>query len=214
MHHASHSHIASRGGHVIHWATAYDLFLERISRLSDARVIAIAGISPGDMVLDVGCGPGSLTRAAQRAAGAHGAAYGIDPAPEMVARAQRNARRAGSTARFQASGIEALPFPDGMFDLAMGRLMFHHLSDEQKRAGLREIRRVLKPGGMFLTVDAEIAPHGLVGRLLAHSSAAPMSHISIAEYASMYAEAGYADIRSGPTGARFLAYVSGRSPGA
>ncbi|KPV49613.1 hypothetical protein SE17_31620, partial [Kouleothrix aurantiaca] len=108
--------------------------------------------------------------------------------------------------------IEALPFPNAMFDVAMGRLMFHHLSSEQKRAGLRVIRRVLKPGGVFLTIDADIAPGGLLGRLLAHSSAAPMSHISIAEYATLYAEAGYADIRSGPTGAHFLAYVSGRAP--
>lgn len=208
----SHSHATSRSGGVIHWATTYDLFFERISRLSDARVIAIAGIRPGDTVLDVGCGPGGLTRSAQRATGTAGAAYGIDPAPEMVARAQHNARRAGSAARFQASGIEALPFPDAMFDVAMGRLMFHHLSSEQKRAGLREIRRVLKPGGVFITVDADIAPSGLLGRLLAHSSAAPMRHISIADYATLYAEAGYADIRSGPTGAPFLAYVSGRAP--
>ncbi|MFN8479417.1 MAG: class I SAM-dependent methyltransferase [Kouleothrix sp.] len=207
----SHSTTSSRGG-VIRWATAYDLFFERISRTSDAKIIALAGIQPGATVLDVGCGPGSLTRAAQRAAGPQGAAYGIDPATEMVARAQHNARRTGSSAQFQASGIEALPFPDRMFDVAMGRLMFHHLNSTQKHAGLRELRRVLKPGGVFLTIDIDIAPNGLVSHLLGHASAGQMSRVNMDEYADLYADAGFTNIRTGPTGARFLSYVRGRTP--
>lgn len=212
MHHSTHTHRPVTRGSVIHWARAYDLFFERISRASDAQIVALAGIRPGDSVLDVGCGPGSLTRAAGRAAEPGGAAHGLDPAHEMIARAQQNARRDGSAAQFQVGVIEQLPFPAHSFDIVLSRLMFHHLPGELKRQGLREIQRVLKPGGVCLTVDVDLRPGGLIRRALAHSSAAAMAHVNMEEYAQLYAAAGFVDIRTGPTGARLLAYVSGRAP--
>lgn len=99
-----------------------------------------------------------------------------------------------------------------MFDIAMGRLMFHHLNSAQKQAGLRELRRVLKPGGVFLTIDLDIAPNGLMSHLLGHASAGQMNRVNLNDYAILYADAGFTNIRTGPTGARFLSYVSGRTP--
>lgn len=214
MHNTTHSHRPTTSGEVIHWARAYDLLFERISRTSDARIIELAGIRPGAAVLDVGCGPGSLTRAAGRAAGPTGAAHGIDPAPEMIARAQRNARRDNSAAQFQVGLIERLPFLDHTFDIVLSRLMFHHLPDDLKRAGLREIRRVLKPGGAYLTVDVDLRPNGWISRALAHSGAAAMAHVNMQAYAQLYAAAGFEHIHTAPTGVRLLAYVSGRAPAA
>lgn len=213
MHHSSHPQRPVTSGSVIHWAAAYELLFERISRASDARIIALAGIRPGDTVLDVGCGPGSLTRAAGRAAEPGGAAHGIDPAPEMIARAQRNAQRS-STTHFQVGVIERLPFPDHTFDIVLSRLMFHHLPGDLKRQGLGEIRRVLKPGGKCITVDIALRPGGLISQALAHTVAAGMARVNVAEYAPIYVAAGFDDIHTGPTGARLLAYVSGRAPAA
>lgn len=84
-----------------------------------------------------------------------GEAQGIDPAPEMIEIAQRNSARAGVAAKFEVGLVEALPFPDGSFDLVMNRLMMHHLLDSLKPRGLAKIRRVLKPGGLCLIVDFE-----------------------------------------------------------
>jgi ubiquinone/menaquinone biosynthesis C-methylase UbiE len=91
---------------------------------------------------------------------------GIDPAPEMVELARRNAVRAGVRARFDVGVIEALPYPDDHFDVVLSSLVLHHLPDELKRRGLAEIRRVLKPGGRVVAVDFAATPSDGIGHLL------------------------------------------------
>ena len=105
-------------------------------------------VKPGDKVLDVGCGSGRLTLAAQKWAGPQGEAVGIDPSPEMIQVARQNAERAGLRAKFELGMVEAVPFPDGTFDVVLNRLMLHHLPGDLKQRGLAEMRRVLKPGGL------------------------------------------------------------------
>lgn len=151
------------GGHeslVRHWARFYDvlawvLTLGRERRLRD-HLVGLARLDAGESVLDVGCGTGSLAFAARRAVGDHGQVEGIDPSPEMVARARRKAARAAmptGNVRFQTGTVEALPFADGTFDVVMATLMLHHLTGAERRQGLAEIARVLAPAGRFFAAD-------------------------------------------------------------
>ncbi|MBI3067327.1 MAG: methyltransferase domain-containing protein [Betaproteobacteria bacterium] len=120
-----------------------------------------AQLKPGDRVLDVGCGTGVLTRLAQDAVSPQGTAIGIDPGPAMIAQARDNARAAGNRAEFRLAAVERLPFPDASFDVVLSSLMFHHLPPETKREGLREVLRVLIPGGRLVLVDVGKPGHFL-----------------------------------------------------
>ena len=145
------------GSYVIHWAAGYDRLLSVVSLGREGkfrtRIVEAAELRPGQRVLDVGCGTGTLVLAAATAVGAEGSVEGIDPSPEMIARAQSKATSGGYSARFQEASIESLPYPDGCFDAVLSSLMFHHLSESQENAGLAEIHRVLAPGGRLTIVD-------------------------------------------------------------
>ena len=115
--------------------------------------LELSEVRPGQKLLDVGCGTGSLAIVAKAKAGPDGEVHGIDAAPGMIKVALRKADNAGTDVRFQVGLIEGIPFPDDQFDLALSTFMLHHLPDDLKRKGFAEIYRVLKPGGHFLTVD-------------------------------------------------------------
>ena len=156
-----HSHTnelpAQTEGRLIRWASFYDVFanalsLGQIHRLREVTV-ELAQIKPGDSVLDVGCGTGSVTIPAKVRAGLSSQVAGIDPAPEMIAKARRKAANRGLDIDFRVGVIEALPFPDASFDVVTSSLMMHHLPDDLQVRGLVEIYRVLKPGGRVLIAD-------------------------------------------------------------
>lgn len=109
-----------------------------------------AGLDPG-AVLDIGCGTGKLLAAvADRWPGA--VLHGVDPAEAMLAIAGQRL----PTARLGVGRAEDLPLPDGSVDLVFSTTSFGHWTDAE--AGLREVRRVLRPGGCVLI--AEHAPPG------------------------------------------------------
>jgi ubiquinone/menaquinone biosynthesis C-methylase UbiE len=148
---------AQTEGRLIRWAPFYDMTvnimtLGQAGRLRNMTVDQ-ALLQPGESLLDVGCGTGSVTIPAKIRVGDHGSAAGIDPAPEMIAVARQKAKRAGLAIDFRVGVIESLPFSDGMFEVVTSSLMMHHLPAHLRVLGLAEIRRVLKPGGRLLIAD-------------------------------------------------------------
>jgi len=127
--------------------------------------IKMAALKPGQRVLDVGCGPGSLTIPAARKVGRAGHAAGIDASPEMIAVASRKAKKQGLDIDFRVAPVESLPFEDGEFDVVLSSLMLHHLPDDLKAQGLAEILRVLKPGGRLIAIDLA-GGHGPLSRVM------------------------------------------------
>ena len=117
------------------------------------RTINLARIQPGEQVLDVGCGTGTLTMEVARCVGRAGRVAGIDPGPQQIARARAKAARSNVPIEFLVGVIEQLPFPDQTFDVVLSTLMMHHLPAPLKRQGLAEIARVLKPGGRLVIAD-------------------------------------------------------------
>jgi ubiquinone/menaquinone biosynthesis C-methylase UbiE len=105
----------------------------------------------GMRLIDCGCGPGSITADLARAV-APGEVIGIDIREEAVADARHLARDRGiSNVTFQVASINRLPFPDASFDAAFACAVLQHLATPL--VALREVRRILKPGGVFGIVD-------------------------------------------------------------
>jgi ubiquinone/menaquinone biosynthesis C-methylase UbiE len=152
------AHGASRTrGSVIHWARLYDL-LTKLPGISGAKAlrkaaIECAALRPGEKALDIGCGPGALALLAKARVGPEGEVHGIDPSPEMIELARKKAAGAGAAVRFQIGAAEDLPYPDASFDVVLSTLMLHHLPDDLRPQAIKEVARVLKPGGRFVAVD-------------------------------------------------------------
>lgn len=117
------------------------------------RAVMLAELRPGEQVLDVGCGTGTLAIEVHQPVGATGRVFGIDPSAQQIARARAKAARRDLPVNFQMGVIEHLAFPDQMFDAVLSTLMMHHLPANLKRQGLAEIARVLKPGGRVVIAD-------------------------------------------------------------
>ena len=117
------------------------------------RMVDVAGVAAGDTVLDVGCGTGALALVAGRRVGATGMVHGVDASPEMIAHATRRTAAAGLPVAFQVAPAQALPFPDAHFDVVLCTLVLHHLPGPSRERSVREMRRVLRPGGRVLAVD-------------------------------------------------------------
>lgn len=132
----------------------FDTFLFRGQwREMRRRAAALARMQPGDAVLDVGCGTGTLAMEVARRVGRAGRVAGIDPGIEQIARARSKAVRRNVPIEFHIGVIEQLPFPNQTFDVVLSTLMMHHLPASLKRQGLAEIARVLKPGGRLVIAD-------------------------------------------------------------
>jgi SAM-dependent methyltransferase len=110
-------------------------------------------LTPGAHVLDVGCGPGTIT-ADLAARVPEGQVTGIDAAAGVLAEACEEAGRRGqANVRFEAGDVYALDFPDGTFDVVHAHQVLQHLSDPV--AALAEMRRVCRPGGLVAARDGD-----------------------------------------------------------
>lgn len=127
------------------------------------RVLANAALRPGDAVLDIGCGTGTLAVAAARAVpGVR--VTGLDADPSILVKARRRAGAAGLEMKFDQGMSTDLPYPDNSFDVVLSTLFFHHLPDSAKHETATEVLRVLRPGGRVVVGDLG-APHDRVMRV-------------------------------------------------
>src|SRR5665648_716929 len=99
----------------------------------------------GQRLLDVGCGPGTITVDLATHV-APGPVIGVDTSAEVLERARRYAAELGAPVSFQVGDVYALDFPDASFDVVHAHQVLQHLTDPV--AALREIRRVTRPGGV------------------------------------------------------------------
>ena len=134
------------------WFIDAFLFRGKLRELRQ-RTANLARIQPGEKVLDVGCGTGTLAIEVQQRVGATGRVFGVDPGTQQIARARSKASRRNLPIDFRIGAIEHLAFPDQTFDVVLCTLMTHHLPKGLKRQGLSEIARVLKPGGRLVIAD-------------------------------------------------------------
>jgi ubiquinone/menaquinone biosynthesis C-methylase UbiE len=149
----------------------YDPFVKLLGGDRARRVLLDqAAIRPSHHVLDVGCGTGTFVVLVKRLH-PNVEVVGLDPDPKALARATRKAEREAVSIRFDQGFSDRLPYPDASFDRVFSSFMFHHVPAEEKEPTLREVRRVLKPGGSLHMLDfgGPENAHGYVTRLI-HSA--------------------------------------------
>jgi ubiquinone/menaquinone biosynthesis C-methylase UbiE len=177
--------------HFDKWARRYDrsplqfvLFEPTHRAAMDAA--AAAGAAPRD-VLDVGCGTGRLLeRAAFRWQEAR--LTGVDASPDMISEASIK-HLDEPRFRFHVGDAAALPLDDSSFDVAFSTVSFHHWADQSR--GVREVARVLRPGGLFVLAD--FAPPLLLG--LRKGFHGPQARRTLFEQARLAAVVHYRPLR-------------------
>jgi len=170
-------------------------------------------IGSSDVILDVGCGGGrtvdKLARAAPR-----GKVYGIDHAEQSVAASRAFNRQwlERGTVEIRRASVTELPFPDATFDLVTA--IETHFWWADLASGMREIWRVLKPGGR-LVIIAEFYNGGRHAKYAERISRyTTMAVLSVEEHRRMFTEAGFDDIRLSEDEAKGWICVVGGKPSA
>ncbi|WP_030763631.1 methyltransferase domain-containing protein [Streptomyces sp. NRRL F-2664] len=114
-------------------------------------------LRPGAAVLDVGCGPGTITADLAERVAPGGRVTGVDAAEDVLAQARAHAqqRGLGGAVSFAVADVHALDFPYDSFDVVHAHQVLQHVGDPVR--ALREMRRVCRPGGVVAARDADYA---------------------------------------------------------
>ncbi len=178
--------------------------------LSCGNPTAIANLSEGETVVDLGSGGGLDVFLAAAKVGARGRAIGIDMTQEMIDLARRNAAKQPDGARnieFHLASIDKLPLEDNSVDCVISNCVINLAPD--KRAVFREIARVLKPGGRLAVSDIALKqplPPELSEDVLAYVGCIAGA-ISFAEYRQGLLDAGFREVTIIDSGADLNAYA-------
>lgn len=160
---------------------------------------AIAALTPGETVLDLGSGAGFDCFLAARAVGENGRVIGVDMTPEMVSKARGNAEQAGfRNVDFRLGEMEHLPVADSTVDVIISNCVIN-LSPEKGQV-FREAFRVLKSGGRLAVADvvATVPLSAEMKHDLALHTGCIAGAATVQELESMLADAGFANIRISP----------------
>jgi len=183
------------------------------------RLVDQAAIRPGDTVLDVGCGTGTLAILVKRST-PQARVVGLDGDPKVLAIAREKIARAGLDVELVEGMAYAPPLPPASFDRVLSTLVLHHLTREEKRATLAGIRTLLRPGG-----DLHVADFGPPEGFYARAVSSLFRHFDGAERTVdnlegrlplLVAEAGFGEVRkTGHAATPFgtLVYLSARVAG-
>ena len=195
----SHHHHDDSGGLITH-ARGYELFagvwfLGQRARIWD-RLVGLSGAHSGDRVLDVGCGTGYFARRLAPVVQPDGSVVGIDPSRPMLDFATEHAP---PNCTFRIAGAEDLPFPDASFDLVVSSLAFHHIPAEGRADALREMFRVLRPGGRVFIADFHPPSGPVLNRIVSAVTAHAMAHDNSREIEALLRESGFSVIGVGST---------------
>ncbi len=168
----------SNQGEVITKPGLYDWLVRIILLGREKKVregwLELAELKAGDAVLDVGCGTGTLLLAAAGQVGSTGRFRGLEASVEMVEFARSKGRTLDLDMKFTIGSAEVLPYDNDSFDVVMCTLVLHHLPMDIQSTALREMSRVLRPGGRIVVVDMSNEPgmlrRGLSLILVLHGS--------------------------------------------
>ena len=164
--------------------------MEKGHRPVGQQAIELMRVPADARVLDVGCGSGWATRLLAESA-VNGRVTGIDISDEMIAMARETSRSFGKV-EFQVASAENLPFANGEFTHAFSMESLYYYANIP--AALKEIHRVLQPGGLFVTVidlyEENKPSHQWVDQLKV-----PVQLLSVSAYRSLFSAAGFTNIR-------------------
>ena len=150
------------------WGQFYDLFLKLVflpcggESSFRRRCVDFTNPAEGGQVLDVCCGTGTLTSLIARRVGPDGQVIGVDLSESMLDAARKKTRNVLVT--FERAEAENLPFVSGRFDKCFVSLALHEMPKQARQNTLREVRRILRPGGRLFVVDHNL-PAGSLARL-------------------------------------------------
>ena len=186
-------------------------FVPSIGAPLAAELVDLAALRPGERVVDIACGTGVVTRLAAERVGAAGTAAGVDIDADMLAVA-RAAAPADAAIEWHEARAEELPLADEAFDVAFCQLGLQFFAD--RPAALRQIRRVLVPGGrllinvpgptppIFAVLEAALARH--LGPDAAAFVQAVFSLHDPIELRDLLTAAGFAPVEAWPTTKRLF----------
>jgi ubiquinone/menaquinone biosynthesis C-methylase UbiE len=143
---------------LLHWGMREETFKRRL--------VTQANIQPGQRVLDLGCGTGTLTILVKRLY-PDANVVGLDGDPQVLEIANSKAIKAGVEITLDKGMAYRLPYPDNSFDRVLSSLVVHHLVREDKQRMMVEVYWCLRPAGEFHIVDFG-KPRGVYGTLASH----------------------------------------------